>query len=77
MNTMTEEELWEVFSAKNPDVLDGDSQLTPKGIRQIFHIVYTKAHEAGYEAGYNDARPPVDSSFFDEFLRGMAPRSNG
>jgi hypothetical protein len=48
---MNEQEVWDKFAAKNPDVARGETPLSPTGLRKLVSLVYRLAHDHGFKNG--------------------------
>ena len=48
---MTKESIWKEIARQTQVNVRGELRLTPKGARQFFDLVWTKAHEMGVENG--------------------------
>ncbi len=51
---MTRDELWSVFTSKNPRMAGGDDShitLTVRGLRKLFEQAYDRGHEQGVANG--------------------------
>ncbi len=44
---MKKEELWDIFTKKNPGWKDEGANLTPAGIKKLFDTTYEQGHKQG------------------------------
>lgn len=60
---MTKEELWRIYTDKNPQFLDEDAviQMTGRGLRKLFEQTWDQAHGQGFSNG--KAKAEIDRSF--------------
>jgi len=48
---MTKDELWEVYTRKNPQFLKKGANLTPAGLKKFFNQTYSVAYKEGLKKG--------------------------
>jgi hypothetical protein len=54
---MTESELWEAYSARNPSFAneEGTVTMSASGLRKLFKQTWSIAHDSGYRRGLKEA----------------------
>jgi len=62
---MTQQELWEFYTSKNPHWLEDGAKLTPQGLRKLFEQTW----EVGYKAGHSQA---VTAALAEQFGEGLS-----
>ena len=62
---MTQQELWEFYTSKNPLWLEDGAKLTPQGLRKLFEQTW----EVGYKAGHSQA---VTVALAEQFGEGLS-----
>lgn len=48
---MKKDELWKIFTDKNPKWLESGANLTPAGLKKLFDTTYQQAHDQGVRNG--------------------------
>ena len=72
---MTRDDLWRIFTKRNPALLgDGAEAVTlrRRGIKKIFDAAYAAGLEAGEHATFGDVEPQDD---VPEFMRELFPKN--
>ena len=48
---MNKDELWKIFTKKNPNWLTNGANLTPAGLKKLFDTTFDQGHELGVKNG--------------------------
>lgn len=65
---MTKDELWKIYTDKNPQFLTDGATFTAGGLKKFFDTTFDQAHDQGVRNGKAiEAMKPKDSSFGDMF----------
>lgn len=63
---MTREELWTIYTKKNPQFLEGGVTFTPAGLKKFFEQTWDQGHGQGFRNGQaweqNQSKEPVKAS---------------